>query len=111
MKRQEFSKRTKLLAFERAGGRCENCTARLQTGSVEYHHDREAIFDGANDLDNCVVVCRGCHRTITSKRAAVIAKSTRIRNKHIGIERQRSSFQTNRDGVWKRKMNGEIIRR
>ena len=68
-------------------------------------------FDGGNSLFNCVCLCRNCHRLLTNKRVAVIAKSTRVRNKHIGIRRQRSSFQTNRDGPWKRKMSGEIVRR
>ena len=63
MKRQEFSKATKLLAWERANGRCEKCTAKLFTSNVEFHHEIEDTFDGGNSLLNCMCVCRICHRS------------------------------------------------
>src|ERR1700722_7238512 len=107
--RQEFSKRTRLEAWMVSGGKCRDCKLRI-VGRPEYHHENEDTFGGSNLLDNCVVLCRRCHGIITGKRAAVIAKSTRVRNKHIGIKR-RSSFQTNRDGIWKKKMDGSVVRR
>lgn len=87
--RAEFTKATKFAAFQRANGRCENpdCGTRLYVGKFEYHHDRECAFGGAADLDNCVVLCVGCHRAITNKQASVIAKTTRVRNRHIGIRK------------------------
>ena len=109
--RQEFSKRTKLLAFQASGGRCQKCTARLMTRRIEYHHDTECAFGGTATLDNCVVLCTGCHADITGERAAVIAKSNRVRAKHLGIRRSRSSFATNRDGPFKKRMDGSVVRR
>jgi hypothetical protein len=38
------------------------------------------------------------------------SKTARVRAKHLGI-RRRSSFQTNRDGPFKRKITGEVVRR
>lgn len=108
--RQEFTKRTKYLAFQTQGGSCRKCTARLMPGKTEYHHDTECTFGGNATLQNCVVLCTGCHAEITGQRAAVIAKSNRTRDKHLGI-RRRSSFSTNRDGAFKKKMSGEVIRR
>ena len=102
--RQEFTKATKLAAFQRAAGHCENpqCGQKLFTGNVEYHHDVECAFGGTADLGNCVCLCRGCHRAITNKQAKVIAKTTRIRNRHIGIKKPKT-FRG-----WRR-MNGELV--
>jgi 5-methylcytosine-specific restriction enzyme A len=88
--RHEFSKRTKLIAWNRSQGRCEACGVKLFTGRIEYHHDKECTFGGSAELENCIVLCRSCHEIITGKRAAVIAKSSRIRGKHIGIKKPRS---------------------
>jgi hypothetical protein len=57
------------------------------------------------------VVCKTCHRAITGKRSPVIAKSNRQRAAHIGAQAQRSSFATNRDGPFKKRMNGTVERR
>lgn len=102
--RSEFTKAVRLAAFERANGHCENpkCGARLYVGKYEYHHDRECAFSGNSGLDNCVVLCVGCHRAITSRQATVIAKTSRIRNRHIGIKKPRT-FRG-----WRR-MNGDAV--
>ena len=88
MSRAEFSKRTKLEAFKRSGGQCECCTARLFVGKYDFHHVKEDTFGGEPTLENCKVLCTVCHDKITGARAAVIAKSNRIRAKHLGIKRK-----------------------
>ncbi len=65
---------------------------------------------GGNHLDNCVVLCRSCHRGITSDRAAVIAKSNRIRAKHIGIAKA-SRFPCGRGSPFKKKIDGTVAPR
>lgn len=109
--RQEFTKRTKLLAFQRSNGHCFGCGVRLSTGNIEYHHDKECAFGGGIGLDNCIVLCKSCHAGITRKQAKVIAKSNRVRAKHLGIARKRSSFATNRDSKFKKKISGEVVLR
>jgi len=88
--RREFSKRTKLVCWNRAGGQCEKCTAKLFHGNVEYHHIKECAFDGGDTPENCQVLCRTCHRKITGQRAAVIAKSNRQHAKNAGIRKPRT---------------------
>jgi hypothetical protein len=111
MTRAEFSKTTKFVAWQRAKGHCEQCTAKLFVGQYEYHHDLEDAFNGGNNLSNCVVLCKTCHGAITKSRAPIIAKSNRVRAKHIGIKRRRSSFATNKSGPFKRRMDGTVERR
>lgn len=109
--RQEFTKRTKLDAFERAGGRCQSCSARLFVGKYEFHHDRECTFGGEATADNCRVLCVACHSAITRQRAAVIAKSNRVRERHLGIKRasSRPLPGSKASGIRKR-MNGAVER-
>ena len=108
--RQEFSKRVKLEAFKRSGGQCEGCTARLFVGRFDYHHDREDTMGGEPTLQNCKVLCDACHDKITKEHAPIIAKSNRQRNKHLGIKRK-SGFQTNRNGRFRKKMDGTVVLR
>lgn len=110
MSRAEFSKSVKLQAWQRSNGQCEQCTARLYPGKTEYHHGKECTFGGEAALENCVVLCGACHSEITRERAGVIAKSTRIRNRHIGIKRP-SRFPGSKDSGLKKKLNGEVVRR
>jgi 5-methylcytosine-specific restriction enzyme A len=88
--RREFSNATKRRAWLRSGGQCEACTAKLSEGNVEYHHIKEDTFEGAATLENCSVLCRSCHRTVTNARAAVIAKSNRVRDRARGIKKPRT---------------------
>src|SRR5215469_6266573 len=109
--REEFSKATKLQAWVRCKGHCEQCSAKLYPGKYEFHHIGECTFGGDADLSNCLVLCRNCHGGVTADRSVVIAKSNRQRAKHLGLRRKRSSFSTNKDQPWKRCMDGSTVRR
>lgn len=109
--RHEFSKRTRLEAFTRCGGKCEACGSILRPGHVEYDHDKPAAFSGGNSLANCRVLCRGCHGEKTFQRdIPAIAKSNRIRAREAGIKK-RSTFACSRDSKFKKKISGEVVRR
>ena len=109
--RSEFTKRTKLDAFERARGKCQGCGARLYPGKYQFHHGKECTFGGEASLENAVVLCVACHAAITRKRAAVIAKSNRVRERHLGIKRasSRPLPGSKASGIRKR-MNGQVER-
>jgi 5-methylcytosine-specific restriction enzyme A len=111
MNRLEFSKKTRLEAFVRAGGHCEKCSAYLSPGNLEYHHEKECTFGGSNDSSNCIVVCKACHRLITGQRAAVIAKSNRQRAKAIGARTNSHPLPFGKKSQWKKKIDGTIVRR
>lgn len=109
--RQEFPAKIKVAAFERAGGRCEECTAFLCAGKFDYDHRIPDALGGKPTLDNCVVTCRACHSEKTFKSdIPKIAKTRRIRKREAGIKK-RSSFLTSKDSPFKRKLSGEVVRR
>lgn len=90
MNRKEFTKQTKLAAHERSKGICE-CGCGLKIiGLVEYHHIVAASLGGSNDLDNCMVMSKKCHRRLTAEKdIPELAKSQRIFEKRIGVRKRR----------------------
>jgi 5-methylcytosine-specific restriction protein A len=111
MARDEFSKRTKLEAFAKCGGKCECCGALLTPGRFHYDHWNPDYFGGPANDSNICLLCIGCHHTKTSSRdIPTIAKSRRIRAKEAGIKKQ-SKFACSRNGKWKKKVSGEVVPR
>lgn len=77
-RRLEFSAATKREAFERSGGICEchrvwqlptsgtGCGLALGQGNQFYEHITCDALNGLNDLDNCAVLVRTCHKLKTA---------------------------------------------
>ncbi len=95
--RREFTRKTKAAAFLRCEGRCEyvdasgaRCEAKLSPGNFAFDHVVADSIGGEPTLDNCAVLCRNHHdhktHTIDTPRAA---KTKRIRDKHLGIVREK----------------------
>lgn len=101
MSRQEFSKGVKLQAWERSNGHCECGCGQKIIGTPEYDHRLEDYLGGANDLANCVVMSKRCHRLKTEKNRPEIDKTRRIFEKRAGV-RKRQGFRG-----W-RKFNGDV---
>ncbi len=98
--RREFTRATKAAAFLRCEGRCEytdnqgrRCEAKLHAGTFAFDHIVADSIGGEPTLDNCAVLCRTHHdvktRNIDTPRAA---KTKRIRDKHLGIMKQKRKW-------------------
>ena len=96
--RLEFTKATKLAAFQRSGGRCE-CGCGLKVlGTPEYHHRIPAALGGSNDLDNCEVWDPKHHKQQTAEKdVPQIAKSRRVAEKRMGLRASKRPFPKHRD--------------
>jgi 5-methylcytosine-specific restriction protein A len=112
--RREFAAKTKLAAWQRSGGKCEECGRKVGAGlKFEYDHTIPCEIDGTNDLDNCRVLCVGCHAiktgTVDIPRAA---KNRRIAADNAGVKTRRSRPMpgTKASGLRKR-MKGTVERR
>ncbi len=109
MARAEFSRRTKLEAFERAKGRCETCGSKIISGA-EYDHIIEDTLTHDNSLSNCRVMCSKCHAVKTKHNRPEIDKTRRILKKRAGIKpKGRPLPGTKASGIRKR-MNGSVER-
>ena len=100
--RAEFDKKTKLAAFRRAMGRCEGCSGLLTFGKFHYDHRNPSEFSGDASLENCQVLCLGCHGAKTAFDVAAIAKSNRIAYRAAGLRPDRTIR------AW-RKFNGDPV--
>lgn len=108
MTRREFPKAIKVAAFDRAKGRCEECTARLVPGKFEYDHDLPDGLGGEPTLENCVVRCTSCHNPKTAKHdIPMIAKAKRSRAKHLGAAKPKRAW----GGKYRKKVSGEVVLR
>lgn len=99
--RNEFSKRTKIAAWDRSGGHCEECGAKLYPGKFTYDHTNPDVISRDNSLENCKVLCSACDKTKTAKDQGVIAKVRRIEEKHIGAapKKPKSKYLKKVDGT------------
>lgn len=81
--RREFTPKIKLAAWERCGGHCQKCTARI-LGRPEYDHILPDALGGEPVLENCQVLCSKCHRLKSSgEDVPRIAQTKRIKRKTI----------------------------
>lgn len=82
--RREFAAKVKIAAWERSGGHCEECLARI-IARPEYDHILPDALGGEPTLENCKVLCSKCHRIKTSEEDVPrIAKTKRTKRKAIG---------------------------
>lgn len=118
-----FTKAQRRELYRRAEGRCE-CTGpryglpegvrcmNMLGSTWEAHHELASAQGGETTIENGIAACVPCHRYSTAKHdVPQIAKNVRVAEKVAGIRRTRSSFATNRDGRWKKRMDGSVVER
>ncbi len=112
-RRTEFTRTTKLAAWDRCGGRCEcGCDRKLYPGDIEYDHRITCEQGGDNSLENCVVLSKACHGVKTHKvDAPRRAKSRSVRAKHVGADKPKRPMLGSRASGLKKRLDGTVIRR
>lgn len=120
-RRRNFTRMTKLAAWERAGGRCEaeiggrpadGCGRKLFPGDRSaFDHIIPAEQGDDNSLANCQLLCLACHRAKTADDMKVIAKSRSVRAKHVGADRPKRIMLGSKASQWKRKLDGTVVPR
>lgn len=123
MTRANFTRKTKREALERSGGLCEargrlynlnlgvRCNLPLSNG-VEFDHIILDANSKDNSLRNCFAICIPCHRWKTAKHdIPLAAKTLRQQDTHKGIRKSSQPMPGSKASGWKKKMNGEVVRR
>lgn len=96
MTRREFTKRVRLDAWDRCGGNCDKCTAKITAanGPPQYDHIVPDALGGEPTLENCQVLCRNCHGVKTSgEDVPRIAKAKRGHAKRINAQPRTRAFR------------------
>lgn len=128
----DFSRKTKVAAWERADGRCEHeefrrgqllrdngdfirerCNKKLFPGDIFYDHIIPEAISHDNSLANCQVLCRDHHDAKTRKAdVPTIAKVKRVQANHIGakVKRPASKYKRRMDGKVVYRETGELVR-
>lgn len=110
----EFSKATKLAAWQRSKGICEcGCGVKIIAGDgPEYDHKIEVALGGDNSIENCVVMRKRCHDAKTKKRRPELDKTRAGFEKRIGARKSRGKpLPGTKASGWKHKMDGSWERR
>lgn len=117
MPRSEFTIKTKLEALVRYA-KCPKCGQRFgKLSDVDFDHEIPDAMGGTNTVDNCVPLCKACHKLKTNGRKHttlgsdkhIIAKSKRLRGETKNVPKkkiQSRGFQTNRDSDFKNTFSG-----
>ena len=88
--RKDFRASVKIAALKRADGKCEGCGLPLTLGKYACDHINPDGLTGEPTLENCRVLCIGCHKEKTKRDVADIAKAKRREAKHTGMKRRSS---------------------
>ena len=112
MSRKRFSKRALTKLLESFGTKCRMCQCEINgTSGLEWDHRIPLAIGGDDELDNLEPLCIRCHRLKTKGDVATIAKAVRVQQKNLGIGESRTPMPFGRKSPFKKKMNGEIVRR
>jgi 5-methylcytosine-specific restriction endonuclease McrA len=113
MARQEFSKRIKSQAAERANGHCEECNKKLRVGEFHYDHIIPDGLGGTPTLENCMVLCLPCHKDKTRLQDNPVMQKADRQRKNIaqGIRTSRKPMPFGRNSPWKKRFDGTVVRR
>lgn len=116
-KRGSMSPMRRLRIFEAHGGKCCLCAGKIdgvrQKWTIE--HLIALGLGGADDDGNCAPAHEHCRRGKDKLDVAAIAKAKRIKAKHLGIAKPKSSlshprFKRCMDGTVVDRRTGEVIR-
>ena len=103
--------RVRLRTYDKANGCCEVCGRKLgPKDKWQADHITALINGGANRESNLRCICDWCHKPKTAEDVAIKAKTYAVRSKHVGIKK-RSGFQTNKNGAFKKRMDGSVVKR
>lgn len=85
--------RVEVRVFERAGGRCEECTRKLHAGDPRQIDHRIALINGGENREtNLQLLCGWCHKGKTKQDVAEKSKTAAVKAKHLGFKKPKHTW-------------------
>jgi 5-methylcytosine-specific restriction endonuclease McrA len=100
--------RVRLRVFDRFGGICCECGAKIAAGRRWVCDHRQALVNGgANRESNLGPIHEACDKTKTAADVAEKSKNARVRSKHLGLRKRKGPpMPGSRNSRYKRKVGG-----
>jgi len=113
MTRKRFSASSYLARLLEFGGRCASCKCKTGgSNGLDWDHIIPLEMGGDDALANLQPLCKACHKAKTKTDVGHIAKGKRQTQRILGIKRQpRQIVPGSKASIWKKKLNGEVIKR
>ncbi len=102
--------RVRVRVFLNFGGLCRECGVKIIGKRWVCDHRKALINGGQNRESNLGPIHEACDKTKTASDVAEKSITYRKRKKHLGVKK-RSYFPGSKDSGWKKKINGEVVRR
>ncbi|WP_375408045.1 HNH endonuclease signature motif containing protein [uncultured Methylobacterium sp.] len=111
--RGSLSAKRRLQAWERTGGTCVVCARRIDGLRERWivEHIRALELGGADELDNMGPAHEACGGAKTRDDHTRTARAKRQKLRHLGALDTSRPFPSSRAGAFKRKVNGQVVRR
>ena len=109
-----FSKQVKRDAFARAAGRCQGICGHKEVVTGQFVYDHIVPYQISHDstLANCQLLCDTCDAIKTYQiDIPDIAKSNRVRDRHIGANVIRKPLPCGRNSKRSMTMSGKVVPR
>jgi len=62
-----FTENMRLFTYEKQNGKCGHCGKKCEISELEAHHIKEWFNGGTTTAENCILLCKDCHRKETSR--------------------------------------------
>ncbi len=113
MNRVRITSKMRADIFLRHSGVCHLCSLKVHPGEEwDVSHEIPLEAGGKDDDSNWHVAHRKCHRSHTARvDAPLIAKVKRVHQRHIGAKKSKNPLPGSRNSLWKKKMDGTVVRR
>jgi len=111
--RKRLTSQQKARLFLERDGKCHRCERKLSPGDKWIVEHLTALENGGtNDWDNLSITCDWCKPEKDREDHGIAAKARHVATKHVGAHVPKSPPMpgTKRSG-WKKKINGEVVRR
>jgi 5-methylcytosine-specific restriction protein A len=102
--------RVRLRVLARGNYACACCGTPIGAKPWDLDHIVALKLGGRNVESNLQALLNEHHKSKTAADLAEKSRDYRKQSKHRGIKK-RSSFATNRDGPFRKKLSGEVVRR